>query len=71
MDVVTNSLFGVVTLLVGLILGVLVGRWSRAREWDKREQLMREAFDSVKTTPGCWVKAQVDSTVEASYPLDR
>ncbi len=63
MSILTNPLFGVVTLLVGIIVGVLIGRWSRGREWDKREQLMRETFESAKSKGGCWVKAQVDAGV--------
>lgn len=62
MSLLTNPLFGAVAFLVGTLVGLLAGRWSRGREWDKREQLMKETFKATQgTAPGCWVKAQIDA----------
>lgn len=65
MSLLTNPLFGAVAFLTGLLIGASVGRWSRGREWDKREQLMREAFKAAQSNTGCWVKAQIDANEES------
>lgn len=66
MSLLTNPLFGAVAFLAGLLIGVSIGRWSRGREWDKREQLMKDAFmASAQSSTGCWVKAQIDANEES------
>jgi len=61
MEYLTNPLFGLVTFLIGLLTGLVLGRYSKEKEWSKREQLLRE-------TRGCWIRGQVDLTSdEASH----
>lgn len=60
MEILTNPLFGAVTLLVGILLGIRVGQTSKDKEWVKREQLMRETFENSQTSNGCWVRGQID-----------
>lgn len=60
LELLTNPLFGVVTFLLGSILGFWLGHRERNKEWARREALIRE------TSGGCWVKAQID----AGNPID-
>ena len=41
--------------LTGLVVGVLLGRWSKSRDWKERERLLLAAYRS----HGCFVRDQV------------
>lgn len=52
----TNPLLAAVTGLLGLLVGLVIGRRSREAEWDMRERLLREALPA-----RCFIRGQVDA----------
>jgi hypothetical protein len=57
----TNPLFAVVTGLLGLLVGLVIGRRSRNAEWDVRERLLREALPA-----RCFIRGQVEAGQSSS-----
>jgi hypothetical protein len=60
MALLTNPLLSMVTFLLGLLVGLALGRLLSKKEWTRREQLMKETFE-VSRGMGCWVKAQIEA----------
>lgn len=52
----TNPLLAAVTGLLGLLVGLFIGRRSREAEWDVRERLLREAQPT-----RCFIRGQVEA----------
>jgi hypothetical protein len=61
MDILTNPLFGVVTFLIGCVIGAVACWKFISKEWDKREALMKKTFELSKSETNCWIKAQIDA----------